>query len=536
MAAVFGLTCQLGVKRHWACLPAALWGTGTLPILNSGFADVDLVLAAWYLISTWFLVRYARGYKPGDLVCGALAMGAALGTKYIAILFVPALLLFAGIAIGRSEQRWSHGLLLVVGVTLPAAFWYVRNALLTGNPLYPLHQEVLGFPILRGWYRREALFSSEYHIPVTNWSALLLLLLRGMDPILVPFWLTGLVAAVCAAWRNRLLPILLVAIALLHLTVFWAINPYQTQDRFLFAAFALLAIPVALQFERVPLLSVPFAGLLGWHLVVGPQSLVEWIRAVMGIDSSRLFWPPLLPAPLHIVAESWSATLSNRVIVGRFALLVAIMVAAAIGSVAFRPTNRRVAWAIASGVVALAGIGFRAYYSWVPEDYSRFRFIPYAPQIGYTPGWLILDELSRRPLRVAYAGTNLPFYLFGSRLQNDVHYVNINGHGPFLMHDYHKLFMAHGEFLARSSTPDWDRREADEMAWLQNLRDQRINLLFLGFVNRAGGAHNFYDRDGFPIERTWADRHPEIFHPIHTDARTRLYAVRFQADPAPERP
>ena len=107
-------------------------------------------------------------------------------------------------------------------------------------------------------------------------------------------------------------------------------------------------------------------------------------------------------------------------------------------------------------------------------------------------------------------------------------YVNINANTDFLMHDYHALYAARGESLATSSTPDWDRREADESAWLANLRDQHMELLFIGFTNRVGGEHNFFDRDGFPIERSWADRHPEHFYLLHSDERTRLYAVQFR--------
>jgi hypothetical protein len=525
MGSVFGLARELGVCRPAAGLAAALWGTGTLPVLNSGFADVDLVLAAWYLVATWFLVRYARDHKPADLICCSLSMGAALGTKTIAVLFVPILLLSAAVVTWKRARRWSHGALLLFGVTVPAGFWYIRNTLLTGNPLYPLDQEVFGFPALHGWYRREALLTSDYHIPTTNWQALLLLLLRGLDPVLVPFWIAGVAAAVLAARRDRILPLFVVGVGVLHIALFWWVNPYQTQDRFLFAAFGLLAVPVALLFERIPWLSIPFAALLAWHVIVGPYPLLEWCRVLTGMDLSKGLWPPLLPAPLNVIAETWMATFSNQVILGRMALFVAVLLASMLGSVAIKSTNRKVGWACVCAVVMASGIAFRTYSSWIPEKFARLRFIPFAPQIGYTGGWLALEDLSKRPLRVAYAGTNLPFYLFGSRLQNQVRYVNINRYGDYLMHDYHRLFVSRGEPLATSSTPDWDRREADEGAWLQNMRDQRIDLLFVGLVNRAGGKHNVNDEAGFPIERTWADRHPELFQQIHADAATRLYAV-----------
>jgi hypothetical protein len=237
--------------------------------------------------------------------------------------------------------------------------------------------------------------------------------------------------------------------------------------------------------------------------------------------------PPLLSAPLRMFADWRGVFPSSRTIASRLVLLAAVLLAVILAAIAVRRTRRRFAWAIAAGLVVLGGVGFQAYHSWIPQLHAQFRYVPVAPQIGYSPGWLVLEELSRRPLRVAYAGTNLPFYLFGSRLQNDVRYVNVNRHADYRMHDYHELFRARGEPLANSPTPDWDRREPDQAAWLENLRDHRVDVLFVGFVNRAGGKHNFYDPEGFPIERTWAEQNPHIFQPIHLDARTRLYLVRF---------
>src|SRR5262249_13043689 len=153
--------------------------------------------------------------------------------------------------------------------------------------------------------------------------------------------------------------------------------------------------------------------------------------------------------------------------------------------------------------LALVGVGaaWRARSSLI--DNRALRFYPYWPEGGYLDGWLHLESASGSGSRVAYAGTNLAYYLFGLGLRNELRYVNVNDHADFRMHDYHALYAGRGESLATSSTPDWDRRDADEAAWLRNLRDQRIQLLFIGLTNRAGGEHNFYDAENFPIERTW---------------------------------
>ena len=57
-----------------------------------------------------------------------------------------------------------------------------------------------------------------------------------------------------------------------------------------------------------------------------------------------------------------------------------------------------------------------------------------------------------------------------------------------------------------------------------------LALLVVTRVNPAEGAHNVADPDNFPIERVWADAHPERFEPLYgpreNDPWFRLYRVR----------
>jgi hypothetical protein len=146
MLAIWGLALELPVSGAAALVPALLWGTGTLAILHTGIADVDLIMAAWYLVGIFFLVRYVRGGELRDLVCTALALGAVLGTKFISILLVPWPLGLAALWAFRGSGRWRHLMVLGVFGLVPSGFWYLRNAVLFGNPLYPLQLELWGLP------------------------------------------------------------------------------------------------------------------------------------------------------------------------------------------------------------------------------------------------------------------------------------------------------------------------------------------------------------------------------------------------------
>ncbi len=531
MTALFALARELGVRPIAALVPACVWGSGTGVLVNATVANADLVMATWYLVAVLFLVRHARSRCAGDLACAGLAAGAALGTKTVAVLFVPWLVLAGlvlvfrrgsgaggpGLTPARARARWGLCALFGVCLILPCGYWYARNLLDTGNPLYPLRVELAGHTLLPGWYTRDALGAGgPYHIPTERVDLFAQILLRGWDPVLVPALVIGLAAAVWSAARGRPLAGLLASLAVLHLVLFWWVNPYQTQERFLFVALALAAVPLALVLDRWPLLTVPVALAIGWHLVVDQVGL--------GI---RELSP--LPAPMHLRLTELLGMPSGagvRAGLGRLVLFGCAAGAVALLSWAQRgPLRRRVSAACVAAGLVVAGSALRIEQLSIADP--RLAFYPVWTQGGYLPGWLRLEDASGPAARVAYAGTNLPYYLFAVGLRNEVRYVNIDRHRGFLMHDYHVLYAERGEGSAANATPDWDRRAPDEAAWLDNLRDERIGLVFIGLTNHAGGEHNIYDQEGFPIERTWAERNPGLFRLLHADRFTRLYAVQW---------
>jgi hypothetical protein len=154
----------------------------------------------------------------------------------------------------------------------------------------------------------------------------------------------------------------------------------------------------------------------------------------------------------------------------------------------------------------------------------------YPPFADFYFGWQRLEAVSSpKGSRVAYAGTNIPYYLFGKGLRNQVRYVNVDGHREWLLHDYHRRAVSQGAGNWANPRPGWDRSEPDYTDWLANLDAEEIQLLVVTRVNPAEGSHNVADREEFPIERLWADAHPERFELLYgrrDDPRFRLYRLR----------
>ena len=165
-------------------------------------------------------------------------------------------------------------------------------------------------------------------------------------------------------------------------------------------------------------------------------------------------------------------------------------------------------------------------------DPSAAVFLKFPPFRDYFAAWVRLDALTLRdPSRIAYAGTNLPYYLMGSAFQNETRYVNVDEHRTWMLHDYHKAARSLGQAVPWPDTrPCWDRLTPDFDAWLENLRAEGIRFLVVARANPREGPTNVADAEGFTIERIWADAHPELFAPVYgiveNDPWIKIYAIR----------
>jgi hypothetical protein len=123
-----GRTVGLLAATIVLCQPFTTWvGTST-------FVEPGLVLAV--SLALWNLAHFARtGWTPALVLTGVFA-GAAAGMKYQGV--AAALLIACGLVLVRDRltvRRFALAALPALAVALP---WYLKNAILTGNPVYPL--------------------------------------------------------------------------------------------------------------------------------------------------------------------------------------------------------------------------------------------------------------------------------------------------------------------------------------------------------------------------------------------------------------
>jgi hypothetical protein len=562
--AVLALCRRLGAGRPSAAVAAAWFVTSSHMFLFSFEANVDTVFVAGYLVAVYFFVEYSLGDGGvSSLALGALGAGLAVGTKAPGIVFVPPLLaLGAALAVwrGRGWQGKVGGALTVGLVPLSVAgFWWARNAMLTGNPLYPLHLEAFGRVWLAGWYGPEVMKLSQYYIPVSHWRALVDMVLGVFDPRLLPVWL----AALSGAWAvgvKRRSPVdgwvwVISGLAVANVALYWLLIPYRTQQRFMFHAVGLAAVPLARTFERGRLIRAVGVGLLAVHVLTWQgwpvtEKTPPWLPAGKSEKSPPWDLDPRVPNNVMSVVYNLPTTPKEiRGVLAEPIRLVPVACTLCIGLAAFatawawgrlgsRPSPGRRARA---GLATAVLIAVMLALSSPMYDDARNRFFPRFPE--YYLGWLALD-LRSGPIgtRVAYSGNDLPYYLQGVGLRNTVRYVNIDAHPDWLLHDYHLAASAGRSrpALWDYPRPGWDRIHPDYDAWLANLRAEGIQLLVVTKVNPAEGPHNVADPEKFPIERRWAEAHPETFEllygPAEGDPEFRLYRVKPPRESSPGRP
>jgi hypothetical protein len=144
---VFSIGSRFFTRRAAAIAAALFYLIPSMSIL-SGLATHDLGLLLFEITSIYALFVWLgrRGWRW--LVLSAVLCGFALGTKYTGLYFLVACLLMIALRLsfdrrGIASVLRSCGVYVLVAVLLSSP-WFVKNAVFTGNPFYPVLSNVFG--------------------------------------------------------------------------------------------------------------------------------------------------------------------------------------------------------------------------------------------------------------------------------------------------------------------------------------------------------------------------------------------------------
>lgn len=472
-----------------ALTPALAWQAGT--------ANVDLAFTAHLVAVVLFSIRLARRPIVADGAGLILAIGLAIGTKMLALPFLLALLPLWGRAVISTVQRvrrhdrirsseWAALSAAVIGSASVGGYWYARNWLVTGNPLYPLKISMGGVSLFDGVFDRAAMLNSAFNQSRFGWEglqAVLNELLRMPSWFAAPsYWdasgtstlgawliLVAIVAATILSlsysrFRVRFaLPGLSLSI-LAMLALFWWSVPYQV-PRFLWPPLALAIIAFFATMSRLPIAAA---------------------RAVLGL-----------------FAGTWLA-LSMGEFLPTFVTRIGLVVAAG-GILLFWLHSRlmkfRQVVVLGAGVVGIWLAMWHVFHAGDPVRQANHRHTRWRT-FGDT--WTRIDGLADEHT-IAYAGHNIPYFLMGPQLRNRVVYVQAGGEPGWGYHDFARLPEARS--LGRPNVTDFaaNRLTMDGQLWLRRLAAERVDCVVVSRLYRGPNISHRHDRDAFPIERQWLD-------------------------------
>ena len=135
LAAVSGFAHRVA-GRSGALLAGAIFFAQPFMVWEATSVFIESGIALAVALAAWNLLRFARHSERSALVLAGVFAGGAAGMKYLGLI---AALTLAAVVAAILARRLTPRLAVAFGlpalaVALP---WYVKNAVLTGNPFYP---------------------------------------------------------------------------------------------------------------------------------------------------------------------------------------------------------------------------------------------------------------------------------------------------------------------------------------------------------------------------------------------------------------
>jgi hypothetical protein len=146
MAGIYGLARLLDGSRTAGWLTALLWATLPQVLYQSHSTQNDLVTAAFWVTTIFFLFAGLREKQSAHFYLSGISFGLAMGTKKTSFLVLPGLALaillvlllyFKQPTFKSSATRWITACTL--GFLLLGSYSYVQNTIAFGRPLVPLN-------------------------------------------------------------------------------------------------------------------------------------------------------------------------------------------------------------------------------------------------------------------------------------------------------------------------------------------------------------------------------------------------------------
>ena len=438
-------------------------------------ADVDIMALAFLLGGVLFLLKIIRRNEfdiqtKQSLYMSAVCLGLAVGVKtaYAPFGGIPAvLLLFLAL-----KRGWFKESIMALGAMfIGGGFWYIWNLAMYGSPLFPAEVAFGPIQLFKGAYGTDALKAGEFYI--SGLPELLRHFNRDCSFLTGLFIVAGTTGIIWFSTSRRgrdSETLILASMTVAWLLVYYYIIPHNQQMRFLFPALALCFIGTATIIDRLSFkAAITVFGIA--VLIYSGSNAARILHTLRGFPRIPMIWNLIL-----LLIALWLVFQYRK---RRYNLHIALLLLTLLFISAMRESSCLRMLSLVKGDYGL----------WA-KIYSSFN----SPQ-------------QTRPLRIAYTGLNIPYTLTGTGLKNEVFYCNVDGN----QQDGFYEFWSKDPKRYPYHKPGIYRKKPDAPKWLNNLFDSGADALVVFEMHPAERAYLACGKDGYPIEKYWADSLPQFF-------------------------
>jgi hypothetical protein len=527
LLSIYAVARNLKIDGKIALLVAALFLYMPQTFRQMGTPLVDLFFCFTFMAAIYFVQEFWRSKSQGDLFLLGLSAGLFVGTKYLGVPYVLPLLLiaFLGLLIPyiRNFRAIAKGIaVLSAGIFLTGSFWYVRNLIDTGNPIFPMEINLFGVKIFEGYYGlAERVLGYSLASNVHDWAGLNEFLNGFLVMVGFPTFLMALAFVslplmalfyglkyvffrrlkIAKAIPGRILIIVLLFLSGIYFFYFYWKAPYTYIN-------LIPNVRYAMMFLLIGCLTV---GVVASY--IRPLRGLFYFLSFLCLSSNLIFLTFSLPAGI----------LNNDKMLLDFGI--------------FWPyRNQLLLFGI---IIATLCLSYWMYQYWTKKRYLAFMpallslfliiqlfliTIPhreslrkyyfdfwYKPESAFlatinasTHAVLWFDQ-SAPNAKIAYTGFNFIYHFFGRSLDREVNYVNINECLECTYKDY-------------KSSPDSIRRDPSYENWIKNLKAFQKDYLVVT-PDLTAGVKSF--------EQEWAKTHPDHFQQVFEENGLYIYKITF---------
>ena len=389
-------------------------------ILNTSLADI--LCGSAFIASVYWLFSFRKNESFLNLVIFSLTLGIFIGSKTSAPFYsLPLILLFLhSIYRGRASLLWKiRGTIIwFSGVIIMGGFWFIRNAILYGNPIFNYKVTLFGKTLFKGvdFHYNESLFSLLDIGLILK--TIKIHLFKGEGIILIftlVILLFTVIKFIIKNIRARYFAIFISKIA----------DNYILGVSFLFLLLCYFNIPLGEFFALYDQAGCRY----------GIPYMACMLSFIGTINTGKSIWKRKLLLFVIFCSFLWNAI----IIIKKIDLAVFLMSITFLSIIYFLFSNYnfKLLRYLRRGEIILVTLIiifiFFPVHMYANRNELFFEERPY----GKAYQWAA-ENINES--RIAYAGLHEIYPLYGGRYQNIVRYINPNGYIGYDYYDYFKLF------------------------------------------------------------------------------------------------